>query len=82
MSTTNKKDVHSFTLDALYIEALVEILVFAAQTASFLAHKEQDAGRAGKELVKLTRLVNDSRDIIQLFKASIDIGEPESNSLN
>lgn len=83
MSTSKKeKGIHSFQMDEVYIEALVEILVFAAQTATYLAHKEHAAGRAGKDLIRLARLVNDSNDIIKFFKESVEIGEPDSDTIN
>ena len=69
-------------MDELYIEALVEILVFAGQTAAFLAHKEAAAGRAGKDLTRLARLANDSNDILKYLKESLDIGEPSSDAIN
>jgi len=78
----DKKGFHNFQMDDLYVEALVEILVFAAQTAAYLAHKEVTAGRAGKDLIKLARLANDSNDIIKFLKETIDIGEPDSDSIN
>jgi hypothetical protein len=82
MSQDDKRGIHNLQMDELYIEALVEILVFAAQTAAYLAHKEVAAGRAGKDLIKLSRLANDSNDIIKFLKESIEIGEPTSNSIN
>ena len=83
MSQNNdKKGIHNFQMDELYLEALTEILVFAAQTAAFLAHKEHAAGRAGKDLVRLSRIVNDSNDIIKFFKESIEIGEPENSEIH
>jgi len=78
----DKKGIHNFQMDELYIEALVEILVFAAQTAAYLAHKEVSAGRGGKDLVRLARLANDSNDIMKFLKESIDIGEPVSDTIN
>ena len=80
--SNDKKGVHTFQLDELYLEALVDILVFAAQTAAYLAHKEHEAGRAGKDLIRYARLANDSNDIIKFFKESVDIGEPENDSIN
>jgi hypothetical protein len=82
MSKDDKKGVHNFQMDELYIEALMDILVFAAQTAAYMAHKEVAAGRAGKDLIKLARLANDSNDIIKYFKESIEIGEPTSDLIN
>jgi hypothetical protein len=79
---SNKGTVHSFQMDELYVEALVELLLFASSTAATLAKHEHSAGRGGDNVVKLTRMVNDANDILQLFKTSIDIGEPASNVLN
>jgi hypothetical protein len=78
----SKKDVHSIQLDELYIEALVDILVFTGQTAAFLANEEVTAGRAGKNLLKLARLANDSKDILVYLKESIGIGEPSLDMIN
>jgi len=82
MSKDNKKGFHNFQMDALYIEALMEILVFAAQTAAYMAHKEVADGRTGKDLIKLARLTNDSNEIIRYFKESIEIGKPTSDLIN
>jgi hypothetical protein len=76
---SDKNPIHTLQLDELYVEALVEILVFAAQTAAYLASKEAVSGRAGKDLIKLARIANDSKDLIQLLKESIGIGEPDSS---
>jgi hypothetical protein len=82
MSKDNKKGIHNFQMDELYIEALVEILVFSSQIAAYLALKEHEAGRAGKDLIRYARIVNDSNDIIKFFKESIEIGEPTSDTIN
>ena len=82
MNRDDKKGIHNFQMDDLYVEALVQILVFTAQTAAYLAHKEHAAGRAGKELTKLVQLVSDSNELIKLFKESVEIGEPTTDAIN
>jgi hypothetical protein len=79
---SNKNTIHSFQMDELYIEALVELLLFASSTAATLAKHEHSNGKNSENLVKLNRMVSDANDILQLFKTSIDIGEPASNILN
>jgi len=76
MTKGDKSPIRNFQMDELEIEALVDILVFTAQTAAYLAHQEMAAGRAGKDLTRLARLANDSSDIIKYFKESVEIGEP------
>lgn len=77
-----RKGVHSFQFDEIEIEALIEILAFAGQTAAYLAHHEAKDGKAGKQLVRLARLANDSNDILKYIKDSLDIGEPDPDSVN
>jgi len=77
-----KKGPISIKLDDLDMEALLEILVFAKQAASFLAQNEKTAGRTGKELTRLTRITADSQDFITFLTAHIQIGEPSHDSLN
>lgn len=77
-----KDGIHNLKLDEIDMEALMEILVFAGQTAAFLANREAADGRAGKDLIRLTRLANDSNDFIKYIKNSLEIGEPDPSSIN
>lgn len=77
-----KNGVHNLQLDDLDIEALIDILVFAGQTAAYLANKEISEGRNDKGTVRLTRLAYDSKDLLKYLRDSLNIGEPSSDSLN
>ncbi len=80
--SNDKYGIHNFQMDESYIEALIDILVFAGQTAAYLAHQEVSAGRAGKDLVRLARIANDANDLIKFVKEVVDIGEPDSDMIN
>ena len=80
-NTLYNKDV-SIKLDELYIEALLDILAFASQTASFLAHREATDGKAGKDMIRFARIANDSNDIVKYLKNVLEIGEPNPDSVN
>jgi hypothetical protein len=77
-----KDGIHNLKLDEIDMEALLDILRFAGETAAFLAHREASSGRAGKELIRLARLANDSNDFLKYISDSLEIGEPDANSLN
>jgi len=79
--TLYNKDI-SIKFDELYIEALLDILVFASQTASFLAHREATNGKAGKDMIRFARIANDSNDIVKFLKNALEIGEPDLDSIN
>jgi len=72
----------SVKFDELYIEALLDILVFASQTAAFLAHREAADGKAGKDMIRFSRIANDSNDIVKYLKDVLEIGEPNPDSIN
>ncbi len=66
-------------MDEVYLEALVEVLLFAGNTAALLAHRELWVGRAGKGLKHLARIANDSNELLRFIKESTKAGEPASD---
>lgn len=63
------------------VSALLDILDFAKMASKYL--KEAELRRGGQEGVrKMMHIERDSRELLEILSAHLDIGEPESDQHN